>query len=69
VLPGTWYLTARIDQTVRGTPLALSAKPVLVLLAFVIALALVAAWQFERMRVAAGPGPREIARRPGEAMS
>src|SRR6266849_2924833 len=24
ILPGTWYLTARIDQTVRGTPLDLS---------------------------------------------
>ena len=39
LLPGTWYLMARIDQTVRGTPLELSWKPVLVLLAFVVALA------------------------------
>lgn len=38
-LPGTWYLTARIDQTLRGTPLDLSMKPVLILLGFVIGLA------------------------------
>jgi ABC-2 type transport system permease protein len=38
ILPGTWYLTARIDQTIRGTPLDLSWKPVLVLAIFVIAL-------------------------------
>ncbi len=28
LLPGTWYLTARIDQTVRGTPLELSWRPI-----------------------------------------
>ena len=39
LLPGTWYLTARIDQTVRGTPLELSWHPVLVLAVFVIVLA------------------------------
>ena len=26
-LPGTWYLMARIDQTVRGTPLELAWSP------------------------------------------
>src|SRR5262249_59771857 len=43
LLPGTWYLTARIDQTVRGTPLELSLKPVLLLGIFVIVLASLAA--------------------------
>jgi ABC-2 type transport system permease protein len=38
ILPGTWYLMVRIDQTIRGTPVELSSKPVLVLLAFVIGL-------------------------------
>lgn len=38
LLPGTWYLMARVDQTVRGTPLELSLKPVLVLGIFVIVL-------------------------------
>jgi ABC-2 type transport system permease protein len=56
ILPGTWYLTARIDQTIRGTPLDLSWKPVLVLLAFVVGLAGLAAFRLEtmRMRVATG---------------
>jgi ABC-2 type transport system permease protein len=52
LLPGTWYLMARIDQTVRGTPLDLSWKPILVLLAFVIALAGLAAWRLEGIRAA-----------------
>ncbi|HEY0220567.1 MAG TPA: ABC transporter permease [Afipia sp.] len=52
LLPGTWYLMARIDQTIRGTPLDLSWKPILVLLAFVIALAGLAAWRLEGMRAA-----------------
>jgi ABC-2 type transport system permease protein len=38
ILPGTWYLMVRIDQTIRGTPVELSSKPVLVLVAFVIGL-------------------------------
>jgi ABC-2 type transport system permease protein len=38
ILPGTWYLMARIDQTIRGTPLDLSWKPVFVLCAFVTGL-------------------------------
>src|SRR5882724_2502756 len=52
LLPGTWYLTARIDQTVRGTPLDLSWKPVLVLLAFTVALAGLVAWKLESIRAA-----------------
>lgn len=51
LLPGTWYLNARIDQTVRGTPLDLSWRPVLVLLAFVLLLASAAAWRLDSMRV------------------
>lgn len=47
LLPGTWYLTARIDQTVRGTPVDLSWRPVLILAAFVIALAGLCAWRLE----------------------
>jgi ABC-2 type transport system permease protein len=50
LLPGTWYLTARIDQTVRGTPLDLSWKPLLILLAFTIGLAGLVAWRLESMR-------------------
>jgi ABC-2 type transport system permease protein len=61
-LPGTWYLMARIDQTIRGTPADLSAHPVLVLLAFVVGLASVAAFLCERIRVRAGPSPREVRR-------
>ena len=39
LLPGTWYLMVRIDQTIRGTPAVLSSKAVFVLLAFVVGLA------------------------------
>lgn len=49
-LPGTWYLTARIDQTVRGTPMDLSFHPILILLAFVIGLALLAGLKLEFVR-------------------
>lgn len=50
LLPGTWYLTARIDQTIRGTPLDLSWQPVLVLAAFVIILASAVALRLEAIR-------------------
>lgn len=53
-LPGTWYLMARIDQTIRGTPLDLSWKPVLILLAFVVGLAGVTAWRLETIRARTG---------------
>jgi ABC-2 type transport system permease protein len=56
VLPGTWYLTSRIDQTIRGTPLDLSWKPILVLLAFVIGLAGLVALRLESMRAHAARG-------------
>jgi ABC-2 type transport system permease protein len=51
-LPGTWYLMSRIDQTIRGTPVELSMKPILVLLAFVIGLTTLAAFRLESMRAA-----------------
>jgi ABC-2 type transport system permease protein len=50
LLPGTWYLTARIDQTVRGTPLDLSAKPILILAAFVLVLGGLSLWRLDRLR-------------------
>jgi len=53
LLPGTWYLTARIDQTVRGTPVDLSWKPLLVLAAFTVGLVGLAAWKLERMHKSA----------------
>ena len=49
-LPGTWYLTARIDQTLRGAPPDLALRPVLILLAFVIGLGLLAGFKLEFMR-------------------
>jgi ABC-2 type transport system permease protein len=51
ILPGTWYLIARIDQTIRGTPLGLSWKPILVLLSFVVLLAGLTALWLETIRV------------------
>jgi ABC-2 type transport system permease protein len=53
ILPGTWYLTARIDQTIRGTPIDLSWKPILVLLAFVVGFAGLVALRLESMRAQA----------------
>lgn len=55
LLPGTWYLTARIDQTVRGTPIDLSSKPLLVLLAFTAGLAGLIAWNLESRYRSAHP--------------
>jgi ABC-2 type transport system permease protein len=61
LLPGTWYLTARIDQTVRGTPVDLSSKPLLVLLAFTVGLAGLIAWKLEtRYRSARPIGERNV---------
>jgi ABC-2 type transport system permease protein len=53
LLPGTWYLMARVDQTVRGTPLELSWKPLLILLAFAVGLAGFVALKLESMHRAA----------------
>jgi ABC-2 type transport system permease protein len=68
LLPGTWYLTARIDQTVRGTPLDLSWKPLLILLAFTVGLAGLVAWKLESMRRAAHRNSGQAAPRLGEAL-
>jgi ABC-2 type transport system permease protein len=68
LLPGTWYLTARIDQTVRGTPVDLSWKPVLILLAFVIGLAGLVAWRLESNRAAANRTNGHATPRLGEAL-
>ncbi len=51
MLPGTWYLTARIDQTLRGTPTDLSFRPLAVLLLMVAVLTAVTAFWLERDRV------------------
>lgn len=51
ILPATWYMMARIDQTIRGTPLDLSWPPVLILLAFVAGTAGLTAWLLEGMRL------------------
>jgi ABC-2 type transport system permease protein len=64
LLPGTWYLTARIDQTVRGTPLDLSWKPILILLAFAVGLAGLVAWKLERMHRSVGRSSGQAAPRP-----
>ena len=70
LLPGTWYLTARVDQTVRGTPIDLSWKPVLVLLAFTVALAGLVAWKLESMRAyRVGTSDPSAPRSLGEAYS
>ncbi len=53
LLPGTWYLIARVDQTIRGTPVDLSWKPILVLLVFVVGLAGLVAWRLEVNRATA----------------
>jgi ABC-2 type transport system permease protein len=68
LLPGTWYLTARIDQTVRGTPVDLSWKPMLILLAFVIGLAGLVAWRLESNRAVANRTNGHAAPRLGEAL-
>lgn len=50
MIPGTWYLMARIDQTIRGTPLYLSWKPIAVLLFMVLLLASLTALRLETIR-------------------
>jgi ABC-2 type transport system permease protein len=50
LLPGTWYLQARVDQTIRGTPLDLSLTPVVVLAAYVVVLACLCALRLDTLR-------------------
>ncbi|WP_261319866.1 ABC transporter permease [Rhizobium leguminosarum] len=57
MIPGTWYLMARIDQTIRGTPLRLSCKPIAVLLFMVLLLAGLTALRLEVIRARRQPLP------------
>ncbi|GJD92702.1 Inner membrane transport permease YhhJ [Methylobacterium hispanicum] len=58
-LPGTWFLTLRIDQTIRGTPLDLSTKPLIILGFFVLVPALLVLLRLEMLRRRAeGPALR-----------
>ncbi|AYG59671.1 ABC transporter permease [Rhizobium jaguaris] len=50
LLPGTWYLMVRVDQTVRGTPFDLSLRPLASLLALTIALAIFVFLRLEKIR-------------------
>lgn len=50
ILPGTWYLMARIDQTLRGAPFDLSLRPIAILLLMVILLASLTALRLEAIR-------------------
>jgi ABC-2 type transport system permease protein len=68
ILPGTWYLTARIDQTIRGTPLDLSWKPVFVLCAFVTGLAALLGLLLETRRKQTDSGKRPAFDTAREAM-
>ncbi|MBX9828500.1 MAG: ABC transporter permease [Xanthobacteraceae bacterium] len=67
LLPGTWYLMARIDQTVRGTPLELSLRPVLVLGIFVIVLSGLTAWRLLVLRARTGAAAAPLLSRLREA--
>ncbi len=57
MIPGTWYLMARIDQTIRGTPVNLSWKPITVLLFMVLLLASLTALRLEIIRARGRPLP------------
>jgi ABC-2 type transport system permease protein len=46
LLPGTWYLQARVDQTIRGTSL----PPIVILAAYVVVLACLCALRFDTLR-------------------
>lgn len=50
LMPGTWFLTARIDQTLRGAPPDLSLRPLLILGIFVLVPGLLAALRLEALR-------------------
>ncbi|MDM9627794.1 ABC transporter permease [Rhizobium sp. S152] len=59
LIPGTWYLMARIDQTLRGTPVDLSWRPIASLAIFVVVLGGLTAIKLNAMgarpRAARGP--------------
>ncbi len=50
LLPGTWYLQARVDQTIRGTPLDLSLPPIVILAAYVVVLACLCGLRLDTLR-------------------
>ena len=50
IIPGTWYTQLRIDQTVRGAPVDVSAYPLAILMLFVLMLTLVGFLRIEQMR-------------------
>ena len=50
LLPGTWYLQARVDQTLRGTPPDLSLPPIVILAAYVVVLACLCAMRLDTLR-------------------
>ena len=50
IIPGTWYTQLRIDQTVRGAPVDVSAYPLAILMLFVLVLTLVGFLRIEQMR-------------------
>ncbi|MBN8960810.1 MAG: ABC transporter permease [Rhizobiales bacterium] len=67
LMPGTWFLTARIDQTLRGTPPDLSLQPVLILGIFVLVPGLLAALRLEALRRRAAETPPQPTSAPQEA--
>jgi ABC-2 type transport system permease protein len=67
MIPGTWYLMTRIDQTIRGTPLYLSWKPIAVLLFMVLLLASLTALRLETIRARRRTQPLRQATAGGRA--
>lgn len=63
LIPGTWYIQLRIDQSLRATPMDLSVWPVLYLLAIAVALGLIVLLRLDRMRSALAPATARTARR------
>jgi len=61
LMPGTWFLTLRIDQTVRGTPADLSLQPLFILGIFVLVPALLLLLRLEALRRSAGSPVRDVA--------
>ena len=57
LIPGTWYVQLRIDQSLRATPADVSVWPVFYLLAMVVVLALATLWRLDRMRAAPAAQP------------
>ncbi|HLS18710.1 MAG TPA: ABC transporter permease [Paracoccaceae bacterium] len=58
LLPGTWYVQLRIDQSLRATPMDLSVWPVLYLLAMVVVLGLIVLLRLDQMRATTNPDPQ-----------